>query len=223
MGHAHRPYRRRHPPRQAALRRPRPGLPPDPRPHTPVPPRPHPTAPPQPHAAAPPPLPPPLPPAPPPRRPPPRPPPPPPPDPHPPPHAAPDATPPPHPSFTPHSHPGGTSQSHPGFTPLVVDPGREVVLGVIGQWWRLGKSQDVPVDSLATFETFDRPGFAKGTFAFSLEEERGRIRLTTETRVATTSPDALRAFRPYWIVIRPGSGLIRHLILRTVRSRAQHP
>lgn len=135
----------------------------------------------------------------------------------------PDHTPQPHPGHTPQPHPGGTSRSHSGFTPLVVDPGRELVLGLIGQWWRLGKSQDVPVDSLTTFETFDRPGFAKGTFAFSLEEERGRIRLTTETRVATTSPDALRAFRPYWIVIRPGSGLIRHLILRTVRSRAQHP
>lgn len=135
----------------------------------------------------------------------------------------PDHTPQPHPGHTPQPHPGGTSRSHSGFTPLVVDPGRELVLGLIGQWWRLGKSQDVPVDSLATFETFDRPGFAKGTFAFSLEEEHGRIRLTTETRVATTSPDALRAFRPYWIVIRPGSGLIRHLILRTVRSRAQHP
>ncbi|GAA4531789.1 hypothetical protein [Nonomuraea harbinensis] len=115
---------------------------------------------------------------------------------------------------------GRTPQPGPGFTPLVVDPGREVVLGLIGQWWRLGRSEDVPVGSLETFEAFDRPGFAKGTFAFSLAEEGGRVRLTTETRVVATSPDALRAFRPYWIVIRPGSGLIRRLILSAVRSRA---
>ncbi|MFG1943395.1 hypothetical protein [Nonomuraea sp. NPDC048826] len=115
---------------------------------------------------------------------------------------------------------GRTPQGGTPFTPLVVDPGRELVLGLIGQWWRLGRSEDVPVGSLAEFEAFDRPGFAKGAFAFFLEEEGGRIRLTTETRVAATSPDALRAFRPYWMVIRPGSGLIRRFILSAVRSRA---
>jgi uncharacterized protein YndB with AHSA1/START domain len=117
----------------------------------------------------------------------------------------------------------GRSSMRGTFTPLVVEPGRELVLGLIGQWWRLGGSQDVPVESLAQFEAFDRPGFAKGTFAFYLEDEGGRTRLTTETLVVATSPDALRAFRPYWLIIRPGSGLIRRLILGAVRSRAVRP
>ncbi|MDP4511606.1 SRPBCC family protein [Nonomuraea turcica] len=114
---------------------------------------------------------------------------------------------------------------HPGmsaFTLLAEDPGREVVLGTVGQWWRLGRAEDTPsITTAGDFDAFDRPGYAKGTFSFVLEEAgSGRVRLVTETRVLATSSAARRAFLRYWAVIRLGSGLVRHIILSAVRARA---
>ncbi|MEV4899453.1 hypothetical protein AB0K48_60070, partial [Nonomuraea sp. NPDC055795] len=87
---------------------------------------------------------------------------------------------------------GHEQRDMPTFTPLAEEPGREVVLGTVGQWWRLGRSKGVDaVGTAEQFTAFDRPGYAKGTFSFVLEEAGpGRIRLVTETRVAATSPDA---------------------------------
>ncbi|WP_219460586.1 hypothetical protein [Nonomuraea rhizosphaerae] len=109
------------------------------------------------------------------------------------------------------------------FLPLAEDPLREVVLGTIGQWWRLGRGEHRPeITTASEFRDFDLPGYAKGTFSFLLEDAGpGRVRLVTETRVRATSPDARRAFLRYWLVIRLGSGLIRRMILAKIRSRAE--
>jgi hypothetical protein len=45
--------------------------------------------------------------------------------------------------------------------------------------------------------------------------------LSTETRVHVADPAARRKFRRYWFVIRPFSGLIRILLLRAARRRAE--
>jgi hypothetical protein len=117
---------------------------------------------------------------------------------------------------------GHPQRDRPDFTPLAEKPGHEIVLGTIGQWWRLGSAESV--HSIATaedFHAFDLPGYAKATFSFLLEDAGGgRVRLVTETRVQATSPDARRAFLRYWTVIRLGSGLVRHVILSAVRTRA---
>ena len=52
---------------------------------------------------------------------------------------------------------------------------------------------------------------------------RSMCRLSTETRVHVAEPAARRAFRRYWFVIKPFSGLIRILFLRAVRRRAESP
>ena len=49
----------------------------------------------------------------------------------------------------------------------------------------------------------------------------GRCLASTETRVHVADPAARRAFRRYWLVVRPFSGLIRILYLRAVRRRAE--
>ncbi|WP_157253425.1 hypothetical protein [Nonomuraea typhae] len=115
---------------------------------------------------------------------------------------------------------GHAQRDLPAFAPLAEEPGREVVLGTVGQWWRLGAAESLAVGSAREFEDFDRPGFAKATFSFLLQEAgAGRVRLVTETRVAATSPEARRAFLRYWRVIRLGSGLVRRVILATVKAR----
>jgi hypothetical protein len=42
-----------------------------------------------------------------------------------------------------------------------------------------------------------------------------------ETRIFTPDAVARRRFRRYWLMIRPGSGLIRRLMLRSIRAEAE--
>jgi hypothetical protein len=92
-------------------------------------------------------------------------------------------------------------------------PDTELVLGAVGQPWRL-RGGDSPA---ADFATFDRPGYAKMAINWRLEGTT----LSTETRVFLTDDASRRAFRRYWLVIRPFSGLIRRVWLRAIKRRAQ--
>lgn len=72
------------------------------------------------------------------------------------------------------------------------------------------------------FRTFDRPGYAKAAWNFSLsEQENGTTRLATETRVLCLDDVSRRRFRLYWAFVGPFSGLIRREMLRSIRSTAE--
>jgi hypothetical protein len=103
--------------------------------------------------------------------------------------------------------------THGAWSVLAEDPGRELVLAAVGQPWRL-RGGDTPA---ADFATFDRPGYAKMAINWRLEGTT----LSTETRVFLTDDASRRAFRLYWLVIRPFSGLIRRVWLRAIRRRAE--
>jgi hypothetical protein len=100
-----------------------------------------------------------------------------------------------------------------GWKVLREVPGRELVLGTIGQPWRL-RGGDGP---RGDFASFDRPGFAKLAIDWRLEDGV----LSTETRVFLTDEESRRKFRRYWVVIRPWSGLIRRMWLRAIARRAE--
>lgn len=68
---------------------------------------------------------------------------------------------------------------------------------------------------LDAFREFDRPGYAKIAFNFRYDDRA----LSTQTRVLATDPRARRVFGAYWLAIRAGSGLIRHVWLRAIRRR----
>jgi hypothetical protein len=108
------------------------------------------------------------------------------------------------------------------FVSFVEAPPRVLVAGGAGQPWRPRGGEIVRVADTAALTAFDRPGFVLMAVAFEVEPAGpGRTRLRTETRVQPTDPTAARAFRPYWYVIRAGSGLIRRDLLRAVRRRAE--
>ena len=86
-------------------------------------------------------------------------------------------------------------------------------LVAIGKPWRL-KGSMLRFDD---FTVFAEPGYAK--MALDLTYADGR--LVTETRVLLTSAQARRAFLPYWLVIRPFSGLTRRSWLRAAKRRAE--
>ena len=106
-----------------------------------------------------------------------------------------------------------------GFTLLGERAGEEIVLGVIGRFWRVaGDIQRVDPEA---FRSFERPGYAKAVWNFRVVPRGDVTRLLTETRVLCTDDASRRKFRLYWTVIGPFSGLIRWEILRSVKKRAE--
>jgi len=109
-----------------------------------------------------------------------------------------------------------------GFAILALEPGREVVLGVIGRFWQLRQRAIQRIDSPAAFVSFAEPGFARAAVNFLIEPvDGGACRLTTETRVRATDARARRAFRAYWTIVHPGSAFIRRMWLRALKRRAE--
>ena len=105
-----------------------------------------------------------------------------------------------------------------GFHLLADDPPREMVLGIEGPFWNPRcKLRDV------TAETFATPvagNVARGAWNFLVEPDGAATRLSTETRVLC-SDESRWKFRLYWMLIRPFSGLIRIMMLRTIRKDAE--
>ena len=86
----------------------------------------------------------------------------------------------------------------------------------IGRFWKLSGGLR-KVEGREHFSSFDEPGYAKVAFNFRLEDGE----LSTETRIAGTDAHARRRFGLYWLLIRPGSGLIRREWLRAIEKRAR--
>ncbi len=98
-------------------------------------------------------------------------------------------------------------------------PEEGIVLGLTGQFWRvLGGERDPRAPTTVDeFLAYDRADACKAVIDFRV----GGQRLSTETRVHVADPAARRKFRRYWFVVRPFSGLIRILLLRAARARAE--
>lgn len=107
-----------------------------------------------------------------------------------------------------------------GFLELADVPGREVVMGMIGQMWKLSGGRSPKVAGAGEFLAFDQPGFAKAAMSLEATEVGGRCQLVTETRVFATDKHARRAFARYWLIIR-GSAVIRRVWLRAAKRRAE--
>jgi hypothetical protein len=107
-----------------------------------------------------------------------------------------------------------------GFRVVAERVPEELVIGLLGQFWtpRGGIAPDV---SAATFQTGPPPGQALAGWNFSISARPdGSSLLRTETRVRC-APDARAKFRAYWVFVRPGSGLIRRAMLRSIRRTAE--
>lgn len=106
------------------------------------------------------------------------------------------------------------------FKKLDEEPGRELVLGLVGRFWTIfGDLQTIR--SANDFCEFNRPGYAKAVWNFSIATEGSRSVLTTETRIKCLDDASRRSFGRYWTFIRPFSGLIRMEMLRAVKHRVE--
>jgi hypothetical protein len=100
-------------------------------------------------------------------------------------------------------------------------PGRELVLGSIGQYARLRPRQGSGPATPTAFAGFSQAGWSKVAMNFRLTPDGTGTVLSTETRVVSGDAATRRRFAGYWLIIRVGSGLIRREMLRSVARRAE--
>jgi hypothetical protein len=79
-----------------------------------------------------------------------------------------------------------------------------------------------PVADGAAFLAFDADDVAKLVLAFAVNRDsERRTRLVTETRIHCASRATRLKLTPYWLLIRPVSGLLRRRILSSVRKACE--
>jgi hypothetical protein len=103
-----------------------------------------------------------------------------------------------------------------GFTELV-RADDEMVAGAICDFPRMGPALPLGTAPAEAFRAFQKPGHVKMVLNFRYADAV----LTSETRVFATDVRSKRLFTLYWLAIRAGSGLIRHVWLRAIRRRAE--
>lgn len=103
------------------------------------------------------------------------------------------------------------------------DTGRELVVGAIGQPWRLGGGRGIAVGGGDDFAAFDQAGYAKMAAKFRLAPlaDARATRLSTETRVVCTDAASAHRFARCWWPIQPASGAIRRSWLAAIKRRAE--
>ena len=107
-----------------------------------------------------------------------------------------------------------------GFTTLAEDPGREIVFGLAGQFWRPSGGLRHLADA-AAFEAFAEDGCVKAAWNLRVERAGGDASdLETETRIQYFGAAARRKFRVYWTLVGPFSGLLRRALLSQVEKLA---
>lgn len=103
-----------------------------------------------------------------------------------------------------------------GFGKLAEQPGEEIVLGIAGKFWR--PTGNVSPFSESNFGGAVPAGLARAVWNFRVRRlSPMRTILSTETRVVCGDASSRLKFRAYWLVVRPFSGLIRRLMLRSVK------
>ena len=107
-----------------------------------------------------------------------------------------------------------------GFRVVAERAPEELMIGLLGKFWmpRGGLCADV---TTTHFAAGPPAGYALAGWNFTVAARAdGSSELRTETRVRC-APDAKTLFRAYWVLVRPGSGLIRRAMLRAIRREAE--
>lgn len=108
----------------------------------------------------------------------------------------------------------------PGWVNLGELPGREVVFGAVGTFWKADiEWLDVPADKFATFA---EPGWGKIACHLMVRPDGpDRSILSYECRTATTDLTSRARMSRYWWLIRPFVAYILRAVLRTIRRNVE--
>ena len=112
-----------------------------------------------------------------------------------------------------------------GFIPLGELPSKELVFGLIGQFWKLAGDDELPtpVTTPEDFLSFANPEYAKVAANLIVTKIDGseKTLCSTETRVYLPNQKTRKKFAFYWRIISMGSGWIRVLWLRAIKHKAE--
>jgi len=102
-----------------------------------------------------------------------------------------------------------------GFAILYENPGKEVVIGAVGQFWHL----NIPFASVkpGDFLEFQEAGWGKVAWAISVDPYREGSTISFEIRTTATDESSWEKFNLYFKVI----GVVSHLIRDSVMSHLQ--
>lgn len=107
-----------------------------------------------------------------------------------------------------------------GIIPLGEIPGREILGGLVGRFWRFdfGVRKMEPRD----FASFELPGFTKVITRFEfVDKESGRSEIRATMRIHSTDRVAARRFGFYWFLLSIGISLYMRSILRGLKREAE--
>lgn len=98
-----------------------------------------------------------------------------------------------------------------GFRILYETPGKEVVIGSVGQFWHLR----IPFENVFPdeFRNFNTPGFGKIAWAISVEPFGEGSTIAIELRTSATDENSWKKLNRYYHVIGIGSQLIRTSVM----------
>jgi hypothetical protein len=98
-------------------------------------------------------------------------------------------------------------------------PNQEIVLGVTGRFWQA--SAKLRPANREQFRAGPPPGEVLVAWNFLVETAPDRhCRLSTETRILAADVDTRLTFKRYWLVVHPGSALIRRSMLAAIDAEA---
>ncbi|MFL5481796.1 MAG: hypothetical protein ACJ8AK_06360 [Gemmatimonadaceae bacterium] len=107
-----------------------------------------------------------------------------------------------------------------GFHVVAERVPEEIVIGLLGKFWTPRGALRATL-SIDDFHKGPPNGYALAGWNFTVAARPdGLTELATETRV-WCAEDARVKFRAYWLVVRPGSGLIRRSMLGAIRREAE--
>ena len=107
-----------------------------------------------------------------------------------------------------------------GWVVLAEIADREVVVGAVTRPWEA----NVTFRSIASadFAAFNEPDYVKIAWTLRADATDAFSSVfRTETRAVATDAEARSKFRPYWAFLSPGIFLIRQMMLRPVKTRAE--
>lgn len=107
-----------------------------------------------------------------------------------------------------------------GFEILEHQHNKEIILGLIGQFWKTnGNIQRFAPEN---FLSFHDKRFAKATWSFEITSNTNNsMKLETETRIFCMDEIVRKKFARYWFLIKPFSALIRIEMLKVIKKKAE--
>ncbi len=114
---------------------------------------------------------------------------------------------------------GEMTKQGPVWVVLSEEPGVELVIGAVGQFWK--KDYGTRAIAASEFIAFNEPGYARLAISLAVRPTSDGAILRYEARTRATDESARRTFRRYWRIIGAGVGLVMRRVVRRIRHEAE--